>query len=139
MPEPIGYHLHRHLGRMQRQGCAGMPQAVRRDRLDVRGLEHPPEMQAGERIAGLYELGLRTIIDGRERDREFDRQQQLVRQRHLLLRGELLRAPGDMYPRLDYLDQRIAELKHTIAVMRGNLQHYVEQAEQLLAATTATG
>jgi prefoldin subunit 5 len=44
-----------------------------------------------------------------------------------------------MYPRLDYLDQRIAELKHTIAVMRGNLQHYVEQAEQLLAATTATG
>jgi len=96
-------------------------------------------MQAGERIAGLCELGLRTIIDGRERDREFDRQQQLVRQRHLLLRGELLRAPGDMYPRLDYLDQRIAELKHTIAVMRGNLQHYVEQAEQLLAATTATG
>ena len=74
-----------------------------------------------------------TVRDGRERDREYARQQHLRRQLHLLHEGTLLRAPGVAYERLADLDARITELKQRVFAAQSALDAHVRAAEALLA------
>lgn len=76
----------------------------------------------------------RSIADGRQRDREYDRQQALKRQLEMLRAGTLLMAPGVTYEQLGVVNARIAELNTKIASLRARLASHVEAAERLLGA-----
>jgi hypothetical protein len=79
-----------------------------------------------------------SIAHRRERDREYDRQQLLQRQLQMLRAGTLLRAPGETYESLAYLDARIAELTERRDRAQRALDSYVAAAEQLLAGQPVT-
>ena len=79
----------------------------------------------------------RTVHGGRERDREYDRQQHLRRQLQMLHEGTLLCGPGVAYEQLSALDQRIDELNTKIATLRTRLDSYAAQAEALLTETVS--
>jgi hypothetical protein len=81
----------------------------------------------------------RSFADGRERDREYDRQQNLQRQLVMLHEGTLLRGPSETYARLIDLDARIAELTERRDRAQLQLDGLVQQAEALLAAVPVAG
>lgn len=81
----------------------------------------------------------RNFLDGRDRDREYNRQQGLRLQLRLLQEGRLLCAPGVTYRPLTDIDARIAELSAKIEALRATHDAHVQAAEALLgeAATVA--
>src|SRR5262245_43182162 len=74
----------------------------------------------------------RTILDGRERNKEIDRQQELKKRLQLLLAGGLLRAPGVVYEPVSYLDSQIAELRTRRDRVQQALDGHVMDAEALI-------
>jgi hypothetical protein len=81
---------------------------------------------------------LTTIRDGRERDKEYDRQQMLRRQLQMLHDGTLLLAQGVASERLSDLDARIAELTQRRDRAQWALDAHVKAAEQLLGEPVST-
>jgi hypothetical protein len=79
-----------------------------------------------------------TIANGRERDQEIERQRQLRLSLELLGAGRLLRAPGQHYPPLSYLDQRLAEVRDRRDRLQLQLDSAIAQAEALLGATVTS-
>ena len=79
-----------------------------------------------------------TIRDGRERDKEYDRQQQLRQSLQLLRDGRLLRAPGLVYEPLAYLDARIKEVTERRDRAQLALDAAIATAEALLAEEPVT-
>ena len=75
----------------------------------------------------------RSFPTGRERDKEYDRQQTLIRQLQLLRSGTLLFAPNQVYGRVEDLDARIKQSKERIETLRDQLAAHLEAAERLLA------
>ena len=80
-----------------------------------------------------------TIADGRERDREHDRQRHVRRQLEMLHDGTLLCAPGVAYARLRDLDQQIADQRRRLDRAQMARDAALRQAEALLTATAAKG
>ena len=82
----------------------------------------------------------RSFSDGRQRDKEYDRQQDLKRQHQLLREGRLYRpdAPGEMFERADGLDALIRESEQRIAAWQAHLDAAIATADQLLAAAAAS-
>jgi hypothetical protein len=77
----------------------------------------------------------RSIEDGRERDKEYDRQQTLKKQLELLQAGALLFAPNQVYQRVEELDAQIEKANERIEQLRAKLASHIQQAEALLAET----
>jgi hypothetical protein len=80
----------------------------------------------------------RSFADGRERDREWDRQQNLQKQLKLLREGRLFLAPGVTNEPIGYLNQRLAELTVRRDRARAALDGYLKTAEALLAEPVTT-
>ena len=80
----------------------------------------------------------RSFADGRDRDREYDRQRSLRRALELLHAGRLLMAPDVCYERVPDLDIRIKELKQRIAAVHARLDADLRQAQALLAAASTS-
>jgi hypothetical protein len=79
-----------------------------------------------------------AIRDGRQRDAEYDRQQNLQRQLEMLANGTLLSSPTTTFPTLTYIDARIAELTDRRNRVQMSLDAHIAAAEQLLATQPVT-
>jgi hypothetical protein len=79
-----------------------------------------------------------TIRDGREKDREFERQRQLRLSLQRLRDGRLLMAPDVAYERPAVLDARILEVTARRDGARASLASHVATAEALLKTEPVT-
>jgi hypothetical protein len=128
----------RHEHAMTISGLMNDPQDLQREELRLADLE-ARRVATVEKLAAIENAVItapdwRSFADGRDRDKEYDRQQNLKLQLRRLHEGYLFRsdAPGITYERLDFLDLRIADVKMRIARLRASLDSHVRQAEVLL-------
>jgi hypothetical protein len=80
----------------------------------------------------------RSFADGRQRDKEYERQQNLRMRLKRLADGTLNASPGVMFPPLDYLDAQIAEQRRKIDRAQAAIDAALKAAEAMLATTTTT-
>lgn len=73
-----------------------------------------------------------SLSNRTEIDREHARVQNLQRELSLLLRGELFFAPGEKYPQLSTLDERISALQEKVDRLQRRHAAFIDQARALL-------